>query len=146
MSAPRSSARWVLVLALRVLAFMAVAARLGPDRKPAIPAAVGIGGAKLQSSAEKDGELEAGQAGADRDWWSSISQQLAAEECQKRLMEILSQMPKQQRQALMLREVSGFDEEETAAVLGTTADQVKDLTNHARAMLRKRLADAAAED
>ena len=68
-------------------------------------------------------------------------QELDADEEKRRLTRLLNKLPKRQRQAIMLREASGFEESEIATMLSIPESKVSILLETARSTLRKHLAN-----
>ena len=66
-------------------------------------------------------------------------------ELKDKLEEGLSLLPRQFRTAIVLRDVQGMSNEETAEILKTTVSSVKARLHRGRVMLRKHLADYVAQ-
>ncbi|XZG70890.1 RNA polymerase sigma factor [Chitinibacteraceae bacterium HSL-7] len=99
-----------------------------------------------------------------RNWWQSLwgededpdafvassepgpLQQLEQEQQRARIEAALTQLPVRQRQAFLLRYWEGFDQRETAAIMGVSEGSVKTHASRATAALRVLLGDLAGEN
>ena len=82
-----------------------------------------------------------GSRGKDeiRDWSSDPAGDLLRSELRQVLEEAIKSLPRKYRLVFNLRDLSGFDTEETAEILGITTQSVKTRLHRARLYLRQRI-------
>lgn len=71
-----------------------------------------------------------------RSWTEPVDQMLARQETAELVRRKIDELPESFRTALMLRDIEGFSTQETADLLGTTANAVKLRLHRARLALR----------
>jgi len=72
-------------------------------------------------------------------WADRVDDRLVAERLAPRVHELLSELPEQQRQVVLLRDVEGLGADEVANLLGVTDGNQRVLLHRGRARLRERL-------
>ncbi len=75
-------------------------------------------------------------------WDEDIDQRFGEENTRQKVREAIEQLPDSYREVLVLRDVEGYDTETTAAILGTTAANVKVRLHRSRQALRTLLDQA----
>lgn len=86
-----------------------------------------------------DGHREGDRAFLLADWSQSPEQELLSGETRRILNQALDDLPDQYRAVLILRDVEGLSNEETAEALGESVASVKSRLHRARMALRERL-------
>ncbi len=97
-----------------------------------------------QSPGEQE-ETASGLAKHLVDWSSTPDDQLLTAEARTEMDKAIAELPETLRAAFVLRDIQGLSGRETAEVLGTTVQAVKNRLHRARLRLRDRLSDYFAE-
>ena len=71
--------------------------------------------------------------------WSNIEMHFGMKERIGQVRKVVRELPEQQRSAFILRDVLGYDADETASVLGCSGDNARQLLSRARKRIREYL-------